>query len=345
MMSQLKKSGILLLKASLIVMAGLALGFGVMEGVKSVRTEKVYSVIEAGKPYEPVGKTTNSLDKPLKPSVGPAVEATPAPTMDVLVLSPENTLVFNDVVTDESVSQLQLKLMEMSNKLPDDKEIILVLNTPGGSVTAGLTLIDNMKAVPQKVKTLTIFAASMGFQIVQNMDERMIIPSGVLMSHRAAGGMEGEIGGDFDVRYNAVKRQIEYMDTIASRRMKMSLEDYHKLIADEYWVHGFESVDDRAADKLVLARCGKEMIGTEDKKFEFFGIPISVTFSKCPLITGPLEIKIGRGPAPGEDEATFMANSAKAKDFAKGILAPTEEFYREYFKTKKYLKIMTPVKN
>jgi ATP-dependent protease ClpP protease subunit len=330
----------LLSKSLLLLIAGIALGFGVYE-TKQAMGPKL-SVIEGSKPYEPI-KVGNSLDKPMRPDVGPVAPAIVAPELPVLVLNPDNTLVFNEIVTDESVAKFLLKAQEMSNNLSADKEIIMVLYTPGGSVAAGMQLNDNLKAFPQKIKTLTIFAASMGFQIVQNLDERMIIPSGTLMSHRASGGMEGEIGGDFDVRLNAVKRQIEYMDTIASRRMKISLADYHKLIADEYWVHGFESVDDRAADKLVLARCGKDFIGTESREFVFFGIPIQVLFSKCPLITGPIEVKISRDALPGE-EKLFQENGEKALEFTKYLYSNPKDFYKQYIKTEKFVNIVGTVK-
>lgn len=331
MLSRLKSIGILLSKVLLILMGGLALGFGAYQGIQVMREPApVYSVIEPGKQsYEPVN--VKLAEEPLKPSVGNAIETEDKTKLPVLVLSPENTLTFNEVVTDKSVAELQVKLQEMSNKLAKDKEIILVLYTPGGSVDAGMQLIDSLQAVPQKVKTLTLFAASMGFQFVQNMDERMITPSGVLMSHRAYGGMEGEIGGEFDVRLNSVKRQILYMDTIASRRMKMSVEDYRTLIRDEYWVHGFESVEDRAADKLVLARCSEKMSGKEEKEFPTLFGTFKVTFSKCPLITGPLEVKL---------EGIAEERQNEVRDFTTLLYSNPREFYKQFIKTEKYQQIL-----
>lgn len=321
-MSELMKN---LLKGLGILMLGLLVGVAAYEGVSAIRSAPSYSVVEGSKPHNPV-KVSNQ-EEPLKPSVGNAVEASKKNELPVLVLGNDNTLVFNEVVTDESVAQFLVKANAMSNKLPKDREIIVVLYTPGGSVDAGMQMMDNLKALPQKVKTLTIFAASMGFQFAQNLDERMIIPSGVLMSHRAYGGLKGEFGGEFDVRYKMIKRQLEYMDRIAAERMKMSLEDYRKLIADEYWVHGFESVDDRAADKLVLARCSKEMTGTEEKTFNTMFGAIKVVFSKCPLITGPLEIKLDN-VEPGEQE--------EALDLVRLQYDNPKQFFSEYIKNHKY---------
>lgn len=315
-----------LLKGLGIVMLGLVLGLAAYEGGKQLATPQV-SAFE-GEKVVPEIKMSEQKQEPLKPSVGNAVQTEKPKSLPVLVIRSKNTLVFNEVVTDKSVAQFQVKAQAMSNKLSADDEIIVVLYTPGGSVDAGMALMDTLKALPQKVKTLTIFAASMGFQFVQNLDERMILPSGVLMSHRAYGGMEGEIGGEFDVRFNAVKRQIEYMDRIAAARMQMSLEAYRDLIADEYWVHGFEAVDDRASDKLILARCDKDMVGTEEKEFLTIFGPIKVTFSKCPLITGPLEIKL--------DGISDMAKREEALSMTRMLYDTPKDFFKTYIKTRKF---------
>jgi ATP-dependent Clp protease, protease subunit len=324
-----------LLKGLAVLMVGGLLGLGIYEGKDLISNQPAYSVFEGSKPYTPIviNKTT---EQPLKPDVGPEVKAEEVPSIPVLVLKSENTIVFNEVVTDESVAKFQVEINKMSNKLPASQEIIMVLYTPGGSVDAGMLLMDTLKALPQKVKTLTIFSASMGFQFVQNMDERMIIPSGVLMSHRASGGMEGELGGEFDVRLNAVRRQIQYMDQIAANRMKMSLEAYRDLIRDEYWVHGFEAVGDRAADKLILARCGKDMTGTREQEFMTFFGPVKVTFSKCPLITGPLEVKMDRVSEEGLPEM---------KTYMDLLYQNPREFWKTYIKTEKYIKVLQNHKN
>lgn len=318
-----------LLKVLGVLMVGTILGIGIYQGKDYIQSQPVYSSFDDAKPYEKI--TVVNEAQPLKPTIVPAVEPVNPETLKVLTLRPDNTLIFNEVVTDDSVAKFQLKLNEMSNKLPASQEIILVLYTPGGSVDAGMLLIDSVKAVPQKVKTLTIFAASMGFQFVQNLDERMIIPSGVLMSHRATLGLQGELDGEFDVRLNSIRRQVRYMDQIAANRMKMPLDAYKNLIRDEYWVHGFESVEDRAADKLILARCGKEMTGTEEKEIPTFFGPITVVFSKCPLITAPLEIKFDKLAPEGLPEM---------KTYMSLLYQDPKEFFHTYIKTEKFMQVL-----
>lgn len=217
-----------------------------------------------------------------------------SPAKKTIVLEKKNMLVFRGPVTAKSVAETQAKLLKMSYDLKRSDVIYLVLDTPGGSVFAGMQLIDHLRAVPQRIQTVTLFAASMGFQIVQNMDKRYITRSGTLMSHRARGGIQGQFDGELETRYKMVKRAINYLDAIASKRMDLSLDAYRKLIKDEYWVHGFDASADKAADEMVNLNCGKTLNGTEKKEFMTFFGPVDVTFSKCPLIRGPLKVDFKR---------------------------------------------------
>lgn len=239
----------------------------------------------------------------------------------VLVLNKENTLAFEEVVTPESVAKFQDQLQTMSNKLPKTAEITIVLYTPGGDVEPGMQMIDSVRAVPQKVNTLTIFAASMGFHFAQSMGDRMILPSGTLMSHRAKGGIEGEFDGSLDIRIKATYRKTDYLSSIAAARMSRSLSEYKDLIRDEYWVGGQDAVDGKAADRVVLARCDSTLQGTYEKTvYTMFG-PITMVMSKCPLITSPLDYKF---------------SETAVGDFFNKFYHSPDSFVKEYVLTGKY---------
>lgn len=205
-----------------------------------------------------------------------------------LTLEAKNTVILRGPVTATSVSKLQSEVNEMSLNLKSNDKIYLVLDTPGGSVEAGMNLIDHLKALPQKIETITLFSASMGFQIAQNMDTRYITPSGTLMSHRARGGVRGQFYGELESRYNMIKRKIDYLDAIAAKRLKIKVKDYKSLIKDEYWVGGFDAKTDNAADSVINLRCGKTLQGeTTEMVTTIFG-RVEVTLSKCPIIRGIL---------------------------------------------------------
>lgn len=211
-----------------------------------------------------------------------------AVTEQTIVLEKTNTVSIVGPVTQSSMATAMQELAEVSENISVTEPIYLVLNTPGGSVFAGLDFIDYAKAIPNKIITVTKFAASMGFQIVQNMEDRLITNSGVLMSHRARGGVQGQFDGELEQRYKMVKDAIDRLDYIAAKRMDLSVKEYKALIKDEFWSNGFRSVNNKSADKVVSARCGSSMLGKKTVTVRTFFGASKVTVSKCPLIYGAI---------------------------------------------------------
>lgn len=211
----------------------------------------------------------------------------------IITLSDKNTVTLNERVSSTTVALVQNKLSELADKTSDD--LYLILYTPGGSVTAGMQLIDHIKSLKNKVHTITIFAASMGYQIVQNADKRYILPSGNLMSHRPyITGLSGSFPGELNKRLDFYTKMTNILDKQAAKRVGITLNEYKDLIHDEYWVTGVNAVKSKHADEVALARCDKSLQGKYTKTvYTFFGA-FKVTFSKCPLITGALEVRSTR---------------------------------------------------
>lgn len=215
-----------------------------------------------------------------------------ATNLRTIELSESTTINFNSKFTSSFVAKKQMEVMSKCSANPGS-ELTLVLYTPGGSVSAGQLFFDTVKALPCKINTITIFAASMGYQTVQNLGKRYILPSGILMSHRAyISGLSGEIGGELDNIYSLLKGNVFELDKIAASRVGLSVEEYQLLIRDELWMTGPQSVNMKHADEVVLAKCDGTLKGTYTEQVNTIFGPLDIVFSKCPLVTGIIEVKM-----------------------------------------------------
>jgi len=203
-------------------------------------------------------------------------------------LTPDNMVVFRNEVSDESVSKAQLDLAKkVANRGTKSYTIYLVLDTPGGSISSGLNFIEFAKTVPN-LETITLFAASMGSAIVEALPgKRNIIDSGILMFHRAAGGVEGQFeDGELESRLAFYKKWVRNMETVNANRLNITLDAYKAKVKDEYWVSGKDAVTDKAADEVVNIVCSDSLLNTSiTETFVFMGMfQIEVKFNACPLI-------------------------------------------------------------
>jgi len=255
----------------------------------------------------------------------------------VLVLEDANTLVFRNVVTDKSVSKLLAEAIKKSKKLPKHVPFYLFLDTPGGSVPAGELAIDTFHGLGRDTKTISMVAASMGFHWVQNLGDRLILPAGRLMSHRMrVEGLGGQIPGEAVTRMQMLIEDSENLSIRAANRMQLTLPDYENLIEDEYWTRGKQAVADRAADKVVLVKCGNSLQGTYTDEIEFiFGITIPIKWSKCPLIAYP--VAIGKPKREGIED--FIDEMLEAEKFVEMLIYEKQKFIDTYITTGKLLNV------
>jgi ATP-dependent Clp protease protease subunit len=265
--------------------------------------------------------------KPSEASQAPTLAVTPKTTeIDVITLTDDNMVVLDQAFDDETVTAVMQDLQKLSDKSPKDATLYLVLNTPGGSVTAGQRLISFAKALPQKVKTLTLFAASMGFQTVQGLDERLILDTGTLMSHRARFGVDGETS-QIESRLKYFLAMIEVLDRVAAGRMGITLASYRTLIHDEYWAFGQAAVAEKSADRMVLAKCGKGLNKSKTILVKTIFGNFNVELSKCPLMPGML------GYQPAKDSTP----NAEATEYVKLMFNDKRQFVKEFIITNKFM--------
>lgn len=236
---------------------------------------------------------------------------------ETILLTSKNTVNFRGEVAEGSVVAAQMKLAELAARRGSQNyDIYLVLDTPGGSISAGEDFIQFAKTIP-RLKTISLFAASMGSAIVEALPgERLVTENGVLMFHRAAGGLEGQFeNGEMEVRLDFYKRLVRSMELRSAKRIGISLVDYKAKVKDEFWSLGAESVANKTADRVVDVSCTPELIReTVDTEMSFFIFTITMRYSSCPLLRGGT-------PVEPKDKAELKKAKAMAKMVGKELNA------------------------
>lgn len=226
---------------------------------------------------------------------------------DTIVLSKTNLITLNTQVDGESTAKvigdaklLDSQLSGIKEKITGNKaHIRLFLNTPGGSIQSGLEMIEALKGLGRPVDTITIFAASMGFQIAQNLDTRYIVKNGVLMSHRAKGEFAGEFGGQnpsqIESRFSLWKSRLDELDqeTVNRTGGKQTLQSYQKQYASEMWLTGAQSVAQGYADKVIKVKCDSSLSGTTVHTATVMIFRVTYELDNCPINTTPMNVQIG----------------------------------------------------
>lgn len=217
-----------------------------------------------------------------------------------LVLNKNNTIHINDAFYGETVAKIMEQAHKLDSVLKSGDPIILFIDSPGGSIQAGLDMIAFLNGLGRPVVTLCNFCASMGFMTVQGVTgTRYITEHGTLMSHKARGVFYGEFPGQIDSRYMYYLKRLARLDKVVVDRTngKQTLESYRDLYENEYWCESYECVAQGFADKVVKASCDETFSGTHKEIYDRFIsgnalIEIVIEMANCPLSVYPLSYNI-----------------------------------------------------
>lgn len=223
---------------------------------------------------------------------------------ETIILSDKNTLTLMDAVNGESVSQVIARAKQLDKNsffFNKNEPIYLFIRSPGGSVQAGLEMLEALKGLNRPVHTITMFSASMAFQTVQQLGTRYAVKSSTFMSHQASGGFEGNFGGkrpnQIDSRKNFWEERLLEMDirTVERTNGKQTLDSYQTSYTPELWLTGKQAVEKGYADAIVNVKCDESLSGSTTKSAALFGLlEIEYDQDDCPLNSAPMNVRIAR---------------------------------------------------
>lgn len=154
----------------------------------------------------------------------------------------------NDAVADAIVAQL----LFLDSQNPD-KDINLYINSPGGSVTAGLAIYDTMKYIKPDIQAFCIGqAASMGAVILSAGCEgkRYILPSARVMIHQPYGGVEGQ-SRDLDISAQEIVRLKNLLIGYIAENCKQDKEKIKKDMERDFYMTAEDAVKYGIVDHIM----------------------------------------------------------------------------------------------
>lgn len=168
----------------------------------------------------------------------------------------KDRIVFVSGVVDDDMANTvvaQLLFLEMENP---DADISMYINSPGGSVTAGMAIFDTMRYIKPDVRTVCVgLAASMGSFLLMagEKGKRSALPNSEILIHQPLGGAEGQ-ASDVIIHASHLVRTKEKMARLMS---DMTGQDYDKIMKDidrDYYMSAQEALDYGIIDNIYEKR-------------------------------------------------------------------------------------------
>lgn len=174
-------------------------------------------------------------------------------------------IVFLGSPVDDMVSNVIIAQLLFLEADDPEKDITFYINSPGGSVTAGMAIYDTMQYVKCDIATLCMGqAASMGALLLAAGAEgkRYALPHSRIMIHQPMGGFQGQ-ATDIDIHAREILRMREELNAILAHHTKKPIEEIQKDTERDYFMSANESKDYGIIDRVLIKR--EEIEETEDK--------------------------------------------------------------------------------
>ena len=167
----------------------------------------------------------------------------------------DRIIVLSDEVNDTTASIIVAQLLFLEGQDPD-KDISFYINSPGGSVTAGMAIYDTMQYIKCDVSTICMgMAASMGAFLFSSgaKGKRYILPNAEVMIHQPLGGAQGQ-ATEILIAADHIKRTKERLNKILAENTGTSIEEIFEDTERDNWLTAEQAVEYGIADKIIDKR-------------------------------------------------------------------------------------------
>ena len=159
----------------------------------------------------------------------------------------ERIIFLGEEVNDTTASLIVSQLLFLESEDPE-KDISLYINSPGGSVTAGMAIYDTMQYVKCDVSSMGAFLLAGGAK-----GKRFALPNAEIMIHQPSGGAQGQ-ATEIEIAAEHILKTKKRLNTILSENTGQPYETIAKDTDRDNWLSAQEAVDYGLIDKVVEKR-------------------------------------------------------------------------------------------
>lgn len=167
----------------------------------------------------------------------------------------DRIIMLSDEVNDVTASLVVAQLLYLEGQDPD-KDIHLYINSPGGSISAGMAIYDTMQYIKCDVSTICIgMAASMGSFLLAagTKGKRFALPNSEIMIHQPSGGAQGQ-ATDISIHANHILHVKKKLNTILSERTGQPLEVIERDTERDNFMTAQQALEYGLIDKVIDKR-------------------------------------------------------------------------------------------
>ncbi len=170
-------------------------------------------------------------------------------------LSLERIIFLSGEVTDGLANSIIARLLYLDSE-DQSKDIYIYINSPGGSVTAGLAIYDTMQHIKSNIVTICVgMAASMGSFLLAagSKGKRLALPHARIMIHQPAGGAQGQ-ATDIEIEAREILRLRHQLNQMLADRTDQPLAKIEKDTDRDYFMSAAEAKEYGLIDKVIEGR-------------------------------------------------------------------------------------------
>ncbi|EHL65234.1 ATP-dependent Clp endopeptidase proteolytic subunit ClpP [Cloacibacillus evryensis] len=168
----------------------------------------------------------------------------------------KDRIIFLGTAIDDTVANLVVAQMLFLESEDPDKDISLYINSPGGSVSAGLAIYDTMQYIRPNVSTICLgMAASMGAVLLTAGADgkRLALPNAKIMIHQPMGGMQGQ-ASDIEIHAKEILKTREKLNEILAKHTRQPLDKIEADTDRDYYMSAEEALKYGIVDKIIEKR-------------------------------------------------------------------------------------------